>query len=206
MQDQLSISPRMFLRDTLQRCKLPDCHGACCAYGVWVDLQEKEAIEEYGEIIQFYMDPTEFELRDWFLSDIEDDSYTNSGRVIHTRLVERNIPFKRTTCIFLRTDHKCALQVASEKSGRHPWFLKPFYCVLHPLDLNDNSEITLDQKKILLEEEKSCLRYSEKLNAPIEIFEDELRYLLGDQSFQEGLLAARTSWKSKTDQEKEERI
>jgi hypothetical protein len=106
----------------------------------------------------------------------------------------------------LRTDHKCALQVASEKSGRHPWFLKPFYCVLHPLDLNDNSEITLDQTKILLEEEKSCLRYSEKLNAPIEIFEDELRYLLGDQSFQEGLLAARTSWKSKTDQEKEERI
>ena len=206
MREQLSISPRMFLRESLQRCKLPDCHGACCAYGVWVDLQEKEVIDEFGEIILSCMDPTEYKLRDWFLSDIEDDSYTHRGRVMHTRLVDRIMPFKRTTCIFLRTDHKCALQVASEKLGRHPWFLKPFYCVLHPLDLNDNSQITLDQTNILLEEEKSCLRFSEKLNAPIEIFEDELRYLLGDQVFQKGLLAAKTGWRSETDQEKEERI
>jgi len=206
MPDQLSISPRMFLREPLQRCELQNCHGACCAYGVWVDLREKEIIYEYGESIQSCMDTSEYKQEDWFLGEIENDSYTISGKVIHTRLVDRTMPFERKTCIFLRTDHKCALQVASEKLGRHPWFLKPFYCVLHPLDLNENEQITLDQTKILLEEEKSCLRYSEKLHAPIEIFEEELRYLLGGQKFQEGLTAAKTIWKSKTEQEKETRI
>lgn len=196
----------MFLRETLQRCKLQECHGACCAFGVWVDLQEKKNFEDHKELIQSCMDTSEYEPGDWFLDEIENDSYTISGRVIHTRLVNRTSPFQRKTCIFLRSDHKCALQVASEKLGEHHWFLKPFYCVLHPLDLNDNEQITLDDTKILLEEEKSCLRYSENLNAPIEIFEKELRYLLGDQKYQEGLLAAKTGWRSETDQEKEERI
>lgn len=203
MQYQLSISPRMFLRETLQRCELHECRGACCAYGVWVDLQEKKVFEEHRELIQSCMDISEYEPGDWFFGEIENDSFTISGRVIHTRLVNRTNPFQRKTCIFLRTDHKCALQVASGKLGKHHWFLKPFYCVLHPLDLNDNEQITLDQTNILLEEEKSCLRYSEYLNAPIEIFEEELRFLLGDQKFQEGLIAAKKSWDSRTDHEVE---
>ena len=203
MQYQLTISPRMYLRETLQRCKLHECHGACCAYGVWVDLKEKKIIEEQKELIQSCMDISEYGPGDWFSGEIENDSFTISGNVIHTRLVTRTVPFQRKTCIFLRTDHKCALQVASEKLGKHHWFLKPFYCVLHPLDLNDNEQITLDQTKILLEEEKSCLRYTEILHAPIEIFEEELRYILGDQKFQEGLLTAKKSWQLETDQEQD---
>lgn len=203
MPESLTISPRMFILENLQRCKLHECHGACCAFGVWIDLQEKEKIAEYAEIIQSCMDPTKYGLGDWFLSEIEMDSFTLSGNVIHTRLVSRNRPFKRLTCIFLRIDHKCALQVASEKLGKHPWFLKPFYCVLHPLDLNDNEQITLDHTRILLEEEKSCLRYSEQATAPIEIFEDELRFLLGDSTYVESLGLAKKSWQLKSDQEKE---
>jgi len=203
MPETLTISPRMFIPEKLQRCKLHECHGACCAFGVWIDLLEKQKIDENAELVQFCMDPTKYDRGDWFLGEIEMDSFTLSGKVIHTRLVSRNRPFKRQTCIFLRSDHKCALQVASEKLGRHPWFLKPFYCVLHPIDLNDNGQVTLDHTKILLEEEKSCLRYSEQVNAPIEIFEDELRYLLGDSTYQDSLRLAQQNWQLKTDQEKE---
>jgi len=203
MPEPLTISPRMFIPETLQRCKLQECHGTCCAFGVWIDLQEKDRINEFAEIVQSCMDPTKFDQGDWFLSEIEMDSFTLSGRVIHTRLVSRKHPFKRNTCIFLRSDHKCALQVASEKLGRHPWFLKPFYCVLHPLDLNDNGQITLDHTKILLEEERSCLRYSEKLNSPIEIFEEELRFLLGDSTYLGSLSLAKHTWQLKTEQKEE---
>jgi hypothetical protein len=203
MPEPLTISPRMFIPETLQRCKLHECHGKCCAFGVWIDLQEKDRINEFAEIVQSCMDPTKFDQGDWFLSEIEMDSFTLSGRVIHTRLVSRKQPFKRKTCIFLRSDHKCALQVASEKLGRHPWFLKPFYCVLHPLDLNDNGQITLDQTKILLEEERSCLRYSEKVNSPIEIFEEELRFLLGDSTYLGSLSLAKHTWQLKTEQKEE---
>jgi hypothetical protein len=190
MNESLTISPRMFIPETLQRCQLSECHGACCAFGVWIDLQEKEKINEFADIVQSCMDPTNYDQGNWFLGEIEVDSFTLSGKVIHSRLVTRNLPFKRKTCIFLRTDHKCALQVASEKLGRHPWFLKPFYCVLHPLDLNDNGQITLDDTKFLLEEVRSCLRYSERLNAPIEIFEEELRFLLGDSKYLDSLRLA----------------
>jgi hypothetical protein len=201
MLESLTISPRMFIPETLQRCQLYECHGACCAFGVWIDLLEKERIIEYAEIVQSCMDRTKYNRGDWFLEEIEEDSFTLSGKVIHTRLVSRNLPFKRRTCIFLRTDHKCALQVASEKSGKHPWFLKPFYCVLHPLDLNDNGQVTLDYTNIILQEVKSCLRYSERLNAPIEIFEDELRFLLGDSKYLESLRLAKQNGQLKSDQE-----
>lgn len=203
MTTTLTLSPRMFTPEKLQRCKLHECHGACCAYGVWIDLLEKEKIDGYAELVQSCMDPTVYDLGDWFLSEIEMDPYTLSEKVIHTRLVNRNRPFKRKTCIFLRTDHKCALQVASEMLGRHPWFLKPFYCVLHPLDLNETGQITLDHTKIIQEEEKSCLRISERLNSPIEIFEDELRFLLGDTTYLDSLKLARQFWQLKSNQEKE---
>jgi len=203
MADSLTLSPRMYKPEKLQRCILHDCCGACCEYGVWIDLLEKEKIYENAEEIQACMDPTKYDLADWFLSEIEEDSFTLSGKVLHTRLVSRDHPFKRQTCIFLRMDHKCALQVASEKLGKHPWFLKPFYCVLHPLDLNDNGQVTLDQTKIIVEEVKSCLRYSEMLHAPIEIFEDELRFLLGDSIYEKSLSLAKQNWQLKSDQEKE---
>lgn len=203
MPESLTISPRMHIPETLQRCKLHECQGACCAFGVWIDLLEKERIIEFAEIVQSCMDPINYNLGDWFLGEIEMDSFTLSGKVIHTRLVSRNLPFKRDTCIFLRTDHKCALQVASERLGKHPWYLKPFYCVLHPLDLNDNGQVTLDHTKLILQEEKSCLRYSEKLNTPIEIFEDELRFLLGDSKYLDSLHFAKQNWQLKSNQEKE---
>ena len=206
MTDSLTISPRMFNSEKLQRCKLHECHGACCTFGVWIDLLEKERIGEFSEIVQSCMDPSTFDRGNWYLSEIEEDSFTLSGKVIHTRVVKRNRPFKRQTCIFLRSDHKCALQVASEKLGKHPWFLKPFYCVLHPLDLNDNGQVTLDQTKIILDEEKSCLRYSERLNTPIEIFEDELRYLWGDSTYQESERSAKQTRQLKSDKEKEKDI
>jgi hypothetical protein len=203
MPESLTISPRMYIPETLQRCKLHECHGACCAFGVWIDLLEKERIINFAEIVQSCMDPTNYDHGDWFLSEIEMDSFTLSGKVVHSRLVSRNLPFKRKTCIFLRTDHKCALQVASEQLGKHPWFLKPFYCVLHPLDLNDNGQVTLDHTKIILQEEKSCLRYSERLNSPIEIFEGELRFLLGDSKYLDSLRLAEQNWKLESNQEKE---
>ncbi len=89
------------------------------------------------------------------------------------------------------------------KIGKASLVPEAFLLCFTPLDLNDNEQITLDQTNILLEEEKSCLRYSEYLNAPIEIFEEELRFLLGDQKFQEGLIAAKKSWDSRTDHEVE---
>jgi len=203
MYKSLAISPRMLSRDPLQRCTLNDCHGACCEFGVWVDLLEKEKIINHADLIQSCMDLPKLDPNQWFLNEVEDDSFTDSGQVIHTRLVKRNQPFRRKTCVFQRYDHKCALQVASEILGEHQWFLKPFYCVLHPMDLNDNDQITLDETSVLENEKRSCLRHSQIINTPLEIFEEELRYLLGDDVFLKALNTSKMMGDSDKNQNKD---
>lgn len=69
------------------------------------------------------------------------------------------------------------------------------------MDINQDGKITLDKTKIILEEVKSCLRISDDYLAPIEIFEEELRYLLGNQRYQEYLNQAHQLWASKSDKE-----
>jgi hypothetical protein len=196
-----TISKRMFRKEKLIRCILNDCQGVCCTYGVWIDLKEKQRIFENLAVVQSCMDQNSVDFDEWFKEDIENDPYTESGVVVHSRVVERDLPFSRETCVFLRPDHKCALQVASQLLGKHPWFLKPFYCILHPMDINQDGEITLDETNIISEEPKSCLRVSCANLAPIEIFEEELRYLLGDSTYLDYLNQAEKFWGSKSNQE-----
>src|SRR5659263_460297 len=61
----------------------------------------------------------------------------------------------------------------------HPWRFKPFYCILHPLDLDEQGRITVDSTEDLLEEQGSCLVPSDQPVPLIETFANELQYLLG---------------------------
>jgi hypothetical protein len=69
------------------------------------------------------------------------------------------------------------------------------------MDINQDGEITLDETNIITEEPKSCLRISCTNLAPIEIFEEELRYLLGDSTYLDYLNQAEKIWESKSNQE-----
>lgn len=60
----------------------------------------------------------------------------------------------------------------------HPWRFKPFYCVLHPLDLDDNARITLDKMDEMINEEGSCVRPASHPVPLVDTFEPELKYLL----------------------------
>jgi hypothetical protein len=91
--------------------------------------------------------------------------------------------YGETACIFLRKDHLCALQVAAIANNLHPWRFKPFYCILHPLDLDEQGRITLDETDLMQSEPGSCLRASGCLIPLLETFEPELRYLLGENAF-----------------------
>jgi hypothetical protein len=62
--------------------------------------------------------------------------------------------------------------------GRHPWSLKPFYCILHPLDLDEEGKITLDKTELLVKEQGSCLRPVDEPISLIETFQEELEYFL----------------------------
>jgi hypothetical protein len=103
--------------------------------------------------------------------------------VVHTRVLPAPDHYGGTACVFLREDWKCALQVAAEGEGLHPWRFKPFFCVMHPLDLDAEGNLTLDTAPALLEEPASCLRRTAVPRPLAETLEPELRYLLGEKGY-----------------------
>jgi hypothetical protein len=192
------LSLRMLRSEPIRRCALDECHGACCVFGVWVDTREVTDILANAQLILPHMPPESRNPGEWF-APVEDlDKHSPTGKVIHTAVENHLDHYGGTSCIFWREDAKCALQVAAVENGLHRWRFKPYYCILHPLDQDEQGRITLDEVKELTSEPGSCLRSSEVSTPLIETFEDELRYLLGDKLYGD-IKRAATEPRSQTD-------
>ena len=161
------ISPRLLKSEPLRRCGFPACRAACCLYGVWVDIPSVTGFS----LLRSWLAPacrrTDRESSTWFETSHETDPHTPSGEVVHTRVLEDASHYGGTRCVFLRGDSKCAIQVAGELLSGDPWGLKPFYCILHPLDLDEEGRITLDETALLIEEAASCLVRSEEIDSVV---------------------------------------
>ena len=182
------ISPRLLKSEPLHRCGFPACRAACCLYGVWVDIIERDRILASAELVGSCLTPDHCESSTWFETIHEADPHTPSGEVVHTRVLENVSHYGGTGCVFLREDSKCGLQVAGELQLNDPWRLKPFYCILHPLDLDEEGRITLDETALLVEEAASCLVRAEEEIPLLKTFEPELRYFLGGDHYDQLLL------------------
>ena len=182
---QNRLNPRLLKSEPLRRCGLGECRGACCLHGAWVDQLEMREILANVELIAAHMPPENADPADWFDGRQEPDEYALSGVVEHTTVLPDADHYGKTACIFLRHDFKCALQVAADKDGLHPWRFKPFYCILHPLYLDEQGRITLDETEVLLNEPGSCLRPADELIPLVETFAEELEYLLGEKRFKQ---------------------
>lgn len=177
------INPRLLKSEPMQRCALDECHGACCLHGAWVDRAEIDDILSHAALIAPYMPEGVTDHQDWFDGRRETDKYATSGEVGHTTVLPDADHYGETACIFLRRDCKCALQTAASEGQLHPWRFKPFYCILHPLDLDEQGRITLDETDLMLAEPGSCLRQAEKSTPLTDTFAEELRYLLGEKGY-----------------------
>lgn len=173
------LNPRMNQAEPMQRCKLSECRGACCLHGVWLDLAEQADLLAHAASIAPHMPPALRDPSAWFNGERDADPFAPSGEVVHSNVLPDPTHYGGTACVFLRDDFKCALQVAGQAVGMHPWRFKPFYCVLHPLDLDEQGRITLDETSALLAEEGSCLRSAEMPIPLAETFAPELDYLFG---------------------------
>jgi hypothetical protein len=179
------ISPRLLQVEPLRRCRLDECKGACCLHGAWLDRIEADGLLSAAHLIMPHLPESAREPALWFDGRCESDPHALSGEVVHTTVLPAPDHYGETACIFLRPDHKCALQVAATAAGEHPWRLKPFYCILHPLDLDEQGRITLDEGEALRAEPASCLRASTEATPLAVTFEPELIYLLGETAYQQ---------------------
>jgi len=177
------INPRMLLAEKMRRCRLGECHGACCLHGVWVSADEKEIILAHVHDVAAVMPDYLREPDLWFDGRSEGDDHLPGGVAFHTTVLHDPVHHGGTACIFMLPDARCALQAAAMENGLHPWAWKPFYCVLHPLDLDEQGRITLDETDELLAEPGSCLRPAEREIPLLETFQPELEYLLGPEGY-----------------------
>lgn len=184
------VNPRMLKSEPIQRCVLAQCNGACCIFGVWVDIKEAEDILANASLIAPHLPAESQDPAEWFAPVQDKDEQSPSGIVVHTAVDTRPQHYGGTACIFCLDGGKCALQVAANAAGLHPWRFKPFYCILHPLDMDDEGRITLDETTVLLNEEGSCLIPADHLIPLVETFAPELRYLLGSKGYKALLQAA----------------
>jgi hypothetical protein len=173
----LKPSPRLNAAEPIQSCGWPQCRAACCVYGTWVDAGEREKILGQADLIKPHLPRERRDPARWFGEETEADAFTPRGTVIHTAVLDDREHYGGSACIFLRGDFRCALQAAGEAAGLHPWALKPFYCILHPLDLDKHGRITLDEVRHMVVEPASCLRPAGQPVALKELFEEELGYL-----------------------------
>lgn len=185
------INPRLLDSEPMRRCELGECRAACCLHGVWIDTQEAQDILAHASLIGPHMPPGREDPAAWFDGREEDDPFSKSGRVVHSAVLKDRGHYGGTACGFLRADFKCSLQVAGVEAGLHPWRFKPFYCVLHPLDLDDEGRITLDETALLLDEPGSCLRPAGQDIPLAETFAPEITYLLGEETHRALLEQAR---------------
>jgi hypothetical protein len=171
------INPRLKQTAQVQRCGWPDCHAACCIYGTWIDKAQANLILEQADLILPWMNPDTREPDAWFDGQEEDDQFTRSRRVRHTTVIPNPEHYGGTSCIFLRADHKCALQVAAEEIGKHHWYFKPFYCILHPMELDQQGNLTIDDLHLMTVEPASCLQEADEEILLTELFQEEIKYL-----------------------------
>ena len=177
---KLQLSPRMRDAEPVRHCGWPDCRAACCVYGAWVDENRAAEIVSKADLFQPFLAGKNHDPASWFTTELEPDPYVPSGRVRHTRVIEDPEHYGGTTCIFMQQDYRCALQSAGEAAGLHPWHFKPFYCILHPLDVDPEGRITLDETRLMVHEPGSCLRSAPDSSRLLELFSDEVRFLAGE--------------------------
>ncbi len=152
------------------------CSSVCCSDGVYADVTDRERIFSHKEIIKKYMDNTQ--LRDearWFETREIVDADFPSGRCVGTEAYGGK-------CVFLDGSGRCTLQVAAAAEGMHKWALKPFFCVLYPIEVT-NGLVSFDD---MLQGEQSCCSIGHEFEmALFEGCKDELIYLIGPEGFKE---------------------
>jgi len=161
------------MRDGQGPCK---CSAACCLGGVFVDVSERERILSHRETIVKYMDESQpLDISQWFEQEVHNDSDFPSGRCVGT--AEYN-----SKCAFLDKENRCSLQVTSTAEGMGVWSLKPFFCVLYPVEITDKT-IRFDD---LLQGETPCCSVSGDFHVPLfEVCREELIHVLGYDGFEQ---------------------
>lgn len=174
---ELKVDENIFNLRFTSNCDVKSCKGACCRWGVFVDIPEREKILAHADLIRRYMEPhQEHNPQLWFEKNEISDTDFPSGRSVGTQAFDYG-------CVFLDSIGLCALQKACTAESMNPFTLKPFYCVAYPLTI-ENGVLLIDE--VELENGTPC--HIINADGILTVFEScatELNYVLGKEGVKE---------------------
>jgi hypothetical protein len=139
----------------------------------------------HQDLIKPLLPPERRDPAQWFEGDEGlDTDYPEAGTGTGTAVVEDPTHPAGQTCIFLLPESRyCALQSAGMANGEHPWRFKPFYCALHPLGLDGEELVLVEQSEMYLDG-GSCNRSTDGSVIPVyKLFEPEAKLVLGEAGY-----------------------
>ena len=177
----IRVDKSVFRKVALRPCG-PDCLADCCSGGVWMTDDEPPRIMKWAKAIKRHLPKDRHDETQWFVTRKSKD--TPSGIETGTNTVEDPAREDETCCIFLRSDRKCALQAVS-RDRKLGWpGIKPFYCSIYPLYL-ENDVFSIDETTELDEETALCLHGADEKRPMFEIYRDEAILILGKKGYAE---------------------
>jgi hypothetical protein len=161
-----------------ERCDLNVCGGACCVNGIWVDLRHVQRILDAAADVRPFMAPQYADDEDrWFGDETLETADFASGIGLPTAVAPRADGSGRQGCIFVRADHKCALQMASVQLGLPSPGLKPFDCATYPILLSDGI-VQVDDASAQHHPEGDCQNGGRSKRTMQEVFAEEVALCL----------------------------
>ena len=190
----IPVDSKLLESRAVGRCDLAQCQAHCCSCGVYMNIAEATKILDHQDLIFPHLPAERHDTATWIDWTTEPDTdHPAGGTLVGTQVVQDPTHPAGQTCVFLRPDRKCALQVASIAAGQSPWHLKPFYCALFPLVFHQRELILDDENEVFLEG-GTCMRPAPGESVPMfRLFELELKHALGEEGYQELATRARAS-------------
>lgn len=168
-----------------ERCVPEECQAACCPGGIWVDILHVQRILDAADQLRPYLAAEYAADEDrWFGEEEMDHEDFPSGLAIATAIVPRPGQPERTGCIFLRADHLCGLQVASEALQLGWPGLKPLDCALYPITRTAGL-VHYDEETTADHPHADCQRARPTPPRPrYQVFRQELELAIGAEGWQ----------------------
>lgn len=176
----IRVNRDVLRKDAVQACTIGQCTAVCCSTGVWLKTEEVPRILEWGEAIKAYLPPDRHDESKWFLSSKPDD---DQPAELGTSTVADPLRSGKTCCVFLQTNRKCALHIASQVNNLGWPGLKPYFCAIYPLFFEEG-ELSVDDSP-LDSESASCRRFTNGVGAIYEMYRDEAILILGEEGYRE---------------------
>jgi hypothetical protein len=171
----IRVKPEVLRKEAIRPCAGSNCKAACCSGGVWLKEGEDQRIMEWAATVKDCLPADRHDDSKWFVTrDIE----------VGTTTVEDPERPGNSCCVFLRPDRRCSLHVVSREKNLGWPGIKPYYCTIYPLYIEDNV-LMMDDNTAFEPDCGSSHKIASNALAMYEIYRDEALLILGEAGYRE---------------------